>query len=203
MPTSRALVRRVATITLAAAAGLAALTGCGSSEEPQAQSSANGNPAAPAGLPVDSSVVPVAVTKPAVLTPVDAGALPEKARLAAKFKGLTPDEQSCVDSTIAAYVQQDAGVAQANGRLAGLMGGAIVACMDPQRLGSVFADALAPAPLGGQPLTDVQHACLRDQLATQPDKAAQLIGSMLIYDVNSLLDAFEPFETACGFQLGP
>jgi hypothetical protein len=149
-----------------------------------------------AKLPLGAKPENVPVTRPADPQPVDVNQLPATARGVAQMSALNDDERVCANDAIARTLAADPAIAQANGKLASVMGNSVVACTRPERLGTIVADGLAK----GHGLTAEQQACVMRAVSAQPAAGGQFLAAVLTADVPSVLAAATAFQ-GCNIDL--
>jgi len=157
-------------------------------------------PTAPRGtaaaLPTGTGLDAVDVTVPVSPSSIDPQLLPPGARGASSMAGLTVDQRICIDATIHGTVEGDPSVVDDQARLAGVIGRALALCA-----GEAFTTTMIDGLTGELGLDAGDAACVRDELTTDPDLRAQLLGAIATASIAQLDDALSPIEDACGFTL--
>ena len=190
---------------LAAGALLAILAGCSDPPRAAAPSSAPAAPApaAPAPvagmqMPVDTAVVPATVVRPANPSPVDPSSLSPTARGVSQMTSLAGDERTCAEAAIKATLDGDPTIAGSNGKVAGVMGAAVVACTTPQRAADILVDSLGPEDGA---LAEPMAACVRQVVLADPSTATRFLASVFTTDQGAVLSAAQPFADRCSVDL--
>ena len=180
---------------LTAGALLVALAGCATSAD---DASPSPTTAPQMVMPVDTAVVAVTVTRPTDPTPVDPSSLPPTARGVSQMTSLGADEKACAESAIAATLDRDPTIAEANGKVAGVMGGAVVACTTPERVGDILVETLGPE---GGALAEPAAGCVRSVVLANPSVAANFLASVFTTDPAVVMSAAQPFADRCSVDL--
>jgi hypothetical protein len=149
-----------------------------------------------AKLPLGAKPENVPVTRPADPRPVDVDQLPATARGVAQMAGLTDDERVCANDAIARTLAADPAIAEANGKLASVMGNSVVACTTPERLADVVSEGLGK----GRSLSAQQQGCVKQAVSTRPAAGGQFLAAVLTADVPSVLAAATAFQS-CNIDL--
>jgi hypothetical protein len=184
-------------LTVLVIAGLAAsaVVGCSNDE----QTGAGPPPPAPAALPQDTKLVDVPVTRPASPKPVDASSLPATARAVADMPALSADEKACANYAIKTTLDADPSIEKTNGKMASLLGNAVVACVAPSTLATIVGGGVDSA--GDTPLPPEQRSCLERAVAEDAKATAQFLGAVLTTDVATIMSSWQTFSRRCGVDV--
>jgi hypothetical protein len=192
------MMKRLPVVLATGCALVLAAVVAGCSDTPTDTVHSSVSPAPSLSIPTDTAVVDVAVTKPANPTPVQRGDLPPQAQVVTQFQQLTPDEHLCTDYAVKHTLDADPSMSTVNGKVAAVIGNAIVACTAPDRLGELLNTALAS---GGRSVSAEQVACLNSLVAADPGVAGRFFSAVLTANPIAVLSATQPLIEQCHLSL--
>jgi hypothetical protein len=138
------------------------------------------------------------VTKPVTIEKVDASKLPAKAQKAAAIPSITTDQQDCISYTIYQVALSDPTKVEDDTFIAGVTGGAVVACVPQDKIGELLT-----ADLKKQTgTTDEQVACVRSAITSADATSLATFVGALVADLTVVTQAvFKAIDGACGTKL--
>jgi hypothetical protein len=153
-----------------------------------------------AQLPEAKEVVDVPVTKPVSPAPVDVRTLPATARVVSQMPGLSADEKLCANQAIKTTLDSDPTIAAANGKVASVMGNAVVVCTPAPHLAAIISDGIAP---DGGSLTPDQRTCLDKAVADDSKATGRFLAALMTLDIPTITTTSKQFSELCKLDVVP
>ncbi len=186
-------MRKIEVLAVGVAMLLAVASGCGGDEaaDPASVATTRGT-ARVSSFDTLAARPRTSITRPAVVREVPSREIPDRMRFDPNLLLLTADEGNCIDTVLVDYAS-DPDAPTDDEALVGVLGGAITACVDQERLAQVMVKRVRA---GDVTLSDDTAACITEQIVkADPDALALLLGSFF-FNGAGIAEMQAPFAAA-------